>query len=34
MKSEEPVKNYKVQDGEPNAQNDDEKPVYIQEYVH
>jgi len=34
MKSEEPIKNFKVKDGDPNSATEDDKPVYIQEYMH
>ena len=34
MKSEEPIKNFKVKDGDPKSEKEEEKPVYIQEYMH
>ena len=34
MKSQEPVKNFKLLDGDSNSKNDADKPIYVQEYMH
>jgi len=34
MKSEEPIKNFKMKDGDNSSAKEEDKPVYIQEYMH
>ena len=34
MKSEEPIKNFKMKDGDNTSAKEEDKPVYIQEYMH